>query len=112
MVLTTKGSYAVQLVIDVRQNAKDEPVRLEDSARRTGISVHYLEQIARRLRVAGILVSTRGPGGGYAPAAGIENVTLKDVFDAAGERQDYAGLTGLQAAVDGYLTQATVGQVS
>lgn len=43
------------------------------------LSVHFLEQIARKLRIAGVITSIRGPGGGYELKS---NSTIDDVFNA------------------------------
>jgi DNA-binding IscR family transcriptional regulator len=44
---------------------KTKPVRLQDVAEAIGTTDNFIEQVARKLRVAGILTSVRGPGGGH-----------------------------------------------
>lgn len=63
--ITTKGSYALRLMLDL---AGQEPTRgtaLKAVSARQDISLKYLEQIAGSLCRAGMLKSVRGPGGGY-----------------------------------------------
>lgn len=65
MRLSTKGRYALRLMLDIAVQTGEEPVSLRDSARRQDISVKYLEQLAPSLTRAGLLRSIRGSGGGY-----------------------------------------------
>lgn len=65
MKISTKGRYAVRLMLDIAMNDAVEPVRLKDTARRQSISVKYLEQIISQLVRAGFVKSIRGPQGGY-----------------------------------------------
>lgn len=65
MRISTKGRYAVRLLLDIAINDAAEPVRLKDTAERQNISMKYLEQIISILVRAGIVKSIRGPQGGY-----------------------------------------------
>ena len=65
MRLSTKGRYAVMAMVDLAQHAGEGPVCLSDIADRQEISLSYLEQLFAKLRVAGLVKSVRGPGGGY-----------------------------------------------
>lgn len=65
MKISTKGRYALRLMIDLAMNDNDEPIRLKDVADRQEISVKYLEQIISTLTKAGYLKSERGANGGY-----------------------------------------------
>ena len=65
MKISTKGRYALRLMIDVAIHQNEGYVALRDAAQRQGISVKYLEQIAGMLSKAGMLLSGRGPQGGY-----------------------------------------------
>lgn len=68
MKVSTKGRYALRLMIDIAMNDSGEPVRIKDIARRQEISEKYLEQIISVLNKAGYVKSIRGPKGGYALA--------------------------------------------
>lgn len=63
--VSTKGRYALRMMLDLATNQTGEPVRLRDVARRQKISEKYLEQIAAILNKAGFVRSVRGPQGGY-----------------------------------------------
>lgn len=65
MKISTKGRYAVRLLLDIALNDEVEPVRLKDTAERQDISMKYLEQIISVLVRAGFVKSIRGPQGGY-----------------------------------------------
>jgi len=66
MKLTTKGQYAVAAMVDLAAEGASGPVSISDISQRQGISQTYLEQLFNKLRRAGLVESTRGPGGGYA----------------------------------------------
>ena len=65
MKISTKGRYALRLMLDIALHDTDEPVRVKDIAKRQNISVKYLEQIISVLVRAEYLRSIRGPQGGY-----------------------------------------------
>lgn len=65
MKISTKGRYALRLMIDIAMNNEAGPVRIKDIAVRQGISDKYLEQIISILHKAGFVRSIRGPQGGY-----------------------------------------------
>ena len=65
MRISTKGRYALSLMLDIAINGSEEPVRLKDTAKRQSISVKYLEQIIASLVRCGFVKSIRGPQGGY-----------------------------------------------
>lgn len=65
MKISTKGRYALRLMLDLAQNNTGEPIRIKDIAARQGISDKYLEQIISTLNKAGYVKSIRGPQGGY-----------------------------------------------
>ncbi len=65
MRISTKGRYALRLMLDLAMNHSGAPIRLKDAARRQEISEKYLEQIISVLNKAGYVRSIRGPQGGY-----------------------------------------------
>lgn len=65
MKISTKGRYALRLMLDLALNNTGEPVRIKDIAARQEISDKYLEQIIAVLNKAGYVKSIRGPQGGY-----------------------------------------------
>lgn len=65
MKISTKGRYALRLMLDLALHDNDAPVRIKDIALRQNISDKYLEQIISSLNKAGYVKSIRGPQGGY-----------------------------------------------
>lgn len=65
MKISTKGRYALRLMLDLAENNTGQPVSLRDIAERQGISDKYLEQIIALLNKAGFVKSMRGAQGGY-----------------------------------------------
>ncbi len=85
MRLTSKGRYAVRAILDLTFNSNGRPVRLQEISTRQRISLHYLEQLFRRLRKGTVVKSVRGPGGGYVLARSMDEITIKDVLISVGE---------------------------
>lgn len=65
MKISTKGRYALRLMLDIALNDAAGPVRIKDVSARQEISDKYLEQIVSVLNKAGFVRSIRGPQGGY-----------------------------------------------
>ena len=68
MRVSTRGRYAIRLMLDLASNDSGGPIRLRDVASRQHISEKYLEQIISILNKAGYVRSIRGPQGGYSLA--------------------------------------------
>ncbi len=80
MKISTKGRYALRLMIDLAENDKDKFVSLKDIAERQEISVKYLEQIVTVLCKIGFLKSLRGSQGGYKLAKAPEEFKIGDIL--------------------------------
>ena len=65
MLISTKGRYALRVMIDLAEHQTDEFISLKGIAVRQEISEKYLESIIRMLVKAKVLESLRGKGGGY-----------------------------------------------
>ena len=65
MRVSTKGRYALRLMLDLAINGTGEPIKLKEVAERQQISEKYLEQIISILNKAGFVSSIRGAQGGY-----------------------------------------------
>ena len=65
MKISTRGRYALRMMLDIALHDQTGPVRIRDIADRQKISLKYLEQIVSALTKAGLLTSQRGPQGGY-----------------------------------------------
>lgn len=76
MKISTKGRYALRLMLDLALNNTGDPVRVKDIAARQEISDKYLEQIISTLNKAGYVRSIRGPQGGYRLTKSPEQYTV------------------------------------
>ena len=76
MRISTKGRYAIKLMLDLATNDNGEPIRLKDVARRQEISEKYLEQIISVLNKANYVKSIRGAQGGYILTKKPEEYTI------------------------------------
>ncbi|MCG2579501.1 MAG: Fe-S cluster assembly transcriptional regulator IscR [Marinobacter sp.] len=88
MKLTTKGRYAVTAMLDLALHGDQGPVSLADISARQEISLSYLEQLFSRLRRHKLVVSIRGPGGGYRLSRDAGAVFIAEVVDAVSESLD------------------------
>ena len=85
MKMSTKGRYAVMALVDIGGQSADRPVALAEIAERQDISQEYLEQLFGKLRRAGLVTSSRGPGGGYVLAKPAANIQVSDIVLAVDE---------------------------
>ena len=86
MKLSTKGRYAVMAMADLAsREAAAKPVSLAEIAERQEISLSYLEQLFAKLRKGGLVVSARGPGGGYRLSRPAGELRVADIILAVNE---------------------------
>lgn len=82
MRMSTKSRFALQAMIDLALRERSGPVALAQIATRQGVSLSYLEQLFSRLRRAGLVESTRGPGGGYTLGRRPADISAADIVTA------------------------------
>lgn len=80
MKISTKGRYALRMMLDIAQHDTGEPVRIKDISARQDISLKYLEQIVSVLVRANYLRSIRGPQGGYRLTKRPEEYVVGDIL--------------------------------
>ncbi len=80
MKISTKGRYALRMLLDVAENQQDSTVTLKEISERQGISKKYLEQIALVLSQAGILRGARGHQGGYRLAVSPDKLSVAEII--------------------------------
>jgi Rrf2 family iron-sulfur cluster assembly transcriptional regulator len=80
MRITTRGQLAVSAMTDLALRQKMRPVALSTISARQGTSLSYLEQLFSALRRAGLVDSTRGPGGGYTLARRADQVSVAEII--------------------------------
>lgn len=128
MKISTKGRYALRMLVDLAAHQADGYVSLKDISERQNLSKKYLEQIVPALNRAGLLATNRGFQGGYRlskPASAytvgeILRVTegnlapvscLKNAHEDCPRRADCPTLPvwqGLQNAIETYLDSVTL----
>ena len=85
MRVTTRGRYGLRAILKLTASEKGKPIPIRELSEQEEISPEFLEQIFFRLRKAGIIKSTRGPGGGFQLDKSPDEITVKEIFDAVGE---------------------------
>ncbi len=76
MKISTKGRYAIRLMLDIAEKGNGEYVRLKDISERQEISEKYLEQIISLLVKSGLVRGVRGAQGGYKLSKSPEEYTI------------------------------------
>jgi hypothetical protein len=80
MKISTKGRYALRLMVDLAEHKDNGFIALKDVAKRQNISKKYLEQIVPVLNGAGLLATNRGNRGGYRLAKEPKEYTVGDIL--------------------------------
>ena len=80
MLISTRGRYALRILIDMAEHHGSGYIKLKDIAERQEISEKYLESIVKLLVRAGILEGLRGKGGGYRLGRLPEEINVLDVL--------------------------------
>ena len=80
MKISTKGRYALRMLIDLAENSDGGFSSLKDIAERQEVSKKYLEQIVTVLNHAGFLITGRGYQGGYKLAKSPSEYTVGDIL--------------------------------
>ena len=80
MKISTRGRYAVRVMLDLALHNTGELIKVKDIAKRQEISEKYLEQIISVLNKAGFVNSVRGSGGGYRLADDPGSFTVGDIL--------------------------------
>ncbi|MGN1097806.1 MAG: RrF2 family transcriptional regulator [Clostridia bacterium] len=81
MKVSTKGRYALRMMIDIALNSDGENnITIKEISERQNISVKYLEQIVNTLSKAKLLRSTRGAQGGYRLSRAPEDYTAGEIL--------------------------------
>lgn len=81
--ISTKGRYALRLMIDIAAYGANGVVSLKDISKRQDISVKYLEQVVSLLTRSRLLLSVRGNNGGYRLSRDAKNYTVGEILLAA-----------------------------
>lgn len=130
--ISTRGRYALRVMIDIAENGGGNYIPLNDIAQRQNISEKYLESILVILTRSNLLIGLRGKGGGYRLTRSPEEYTVKDILSLTegslapvaclkenaepcprrGECKTLSLWTGLGRTVNEYLSSVTLADLS
>ena len=79
--ISTKGRYALRVMIDLAEHDCDKPVPLKEIAERQDISKKYLEIIMKELVTGGLVKGISGKGGGYLLCKPPEEYTVLEILE-------------------------------
>ncbi|MFV2003377.1 MAG: Rrf2 family transcriptional regulator [Paracoccaceae bacterium] len=85
MKLSTKGRYAMVALADLATQPSDALCSLAEISARQDLSLPYLEQLFVKLRRGGLVLSVRGPGGGYRLARPPSQIRVSEILGAVDE---------------------------
>ena len=83
MMISTKGRYALRVMLDLAMNDEGKPISLKDVAERQNISMKYLEMIVSLLNKSGMVTSQRGKSGGYRLAKDASEQYIGEILRGA-----------------------------
>ena len=126
--ISTRGRYAIRIMIDLAEQDSDKYIPLKEIAARQEISKKYLEHLAIQLIKADLLKGTRGHNGGYRLTKPAEEIRVIDVLNAVETSMTVVGClketsvscprkeqcktlplwTGLQKEITDYLSMVTL----
>ena len=98
MMISTRGRYALRVMLDLAQDESGSYVPLDDIARREGMSEKYLESIIVVLSRAGLVKALRGKGGGYMLTRKPQEYPIGEILRLT--EKTLAPVTCLEAGMD------------
>ena len=81
MLISTKGRYALRVLVDMAEHTSEGYIPLKEIAQRQEISEKYLESIVKELVKRGVVSGVRGKGGGYRLCAPPEQINVGDILN-------------------------------
>lgn len=81
MIVSTRGRYALRVMIDLAENKSSGFIPMKSVAERQGISLKYLEQILPVLKKAGLIEGVHGKGGGYRLCRNPDEYTVLEILE-------------------------------
>ena len=81
MLISTKGRYALRVLVDMAEHTAEGYIPLKEIAQRQEISEKYLESIVKELVRRGVVAGVRGKGGGYRLCAPPEQINVGDILN-------------------------------
>ena len=83
MMISTRGRYALRILVDLAENQNEGYITLKEAADRQEISEKYLESIVKDLVKARFVEGVRGKGGGYRLARPADEINVLEVLQSA-----------------------------
>ena len=80
MMVSTRGRYALRVIIDLAENAKEGYVPMREVAERQGLSLKYLERILPQLVADNLVEGVHGKGGGYRLSRDPAKISVAEVL--------------------------------
>ena len=80
MIVSTRGRYALRVMIDLAEQNNEGFIPLKDIVKRQGLSLKYLETIMTTLSKAGLIQGAHGKGGGYKLVKKPEEYRVSDIL--------------------------------
>lgn len=80
MMISTRGRYALRVIIDLAENADTGLIPMHEVAKRQGISLKYLERILPELVSGHLVEGVHGKGGGYRLTKKPEDISVAEVL--------------------------------
>ena len=128
MMISTKGRYALLVMIDLAQHENQGNISLKAISERQSVSMKYLESIVSLLREGGLVISTRGKEGGYQLSRPAKDIHVNEIIrvtegslalmacpDCGGNSCDRAPMCltlpmwqELEGLIDGYLSRVSI----
>lgn len=96
--ISTRGRYAIRVMLDIASNQQDGYVPMKDVAGRQGLSLKYLEQILPALTKNKIVEGVQGKGGGYRLVRAPKDYTIGDILRVT--EKDLAPVSCLAAGAE------------
>ena len=78
--ISTKGRYALRIMIDLAEQGEGEAVPLKDITKRQDLSLKYAEAIMPKLKESNLVTGSAGKGGGYKLARPIDDYTVGEIL--------------------------------
>lgn len=95
--INRQSDYAIQLVMALAKVSEKAPLSLKKFSIESNISFLFLQRIARTLKKAGLINSSRGMYGGYFLIKDVKKISIKDIVEAVED-----GPTGIAACLRGH----------
>lgn len=81
--ISTRGRYALRVMLDLAEHTEDGSIPMKEVAERQGVSLKYLERIMPALSKGGLVEGVHGKGGGYRLSRPAEEYTVGEILRLA-----------------------------